>query len=125
MTTATATVTKNATKDDAQSLSRIYARLSRLTKDLKRAQRAVSEGWVNPDRMYSLRSDRDEAQFALDQAMDECWQILKSLPSNTVASGGATPQTIGLEFFNRNLNRNLRARMTAAEAKRTNRISFG
>jgi len=84
----------------------------------------VSDGWVKGG-IADLRSARDEAVAAFDTALDEAWEVLRGLPSGTVAPGGATPQTVALQFFNRNLNRSLNARLTATEARNLNRRSFG
>lgn len=115
---------RDATVQDAQTLGRLYAKVSKAIKAHKKAVNAVKEGWLRPDKMEELRYARDEAQFALDSIMDEAWTALVSLPAGTVAPGGATPQTVGLQLFNRNLNRSLKARITAAEARDANRRSF-
>lgn len=127
MTTTEATVRDNrdATVVDAQTLGRVYAKVSKVLKAHKKAVTAVKEGWVRPDLMADLRYARDEAQMALDTVMDEAWECLVSLPAGTNAPGGATPQTVGLQLFNRNLNRSLKARITATEARDANRRSFG
>ena len=127
MTTQTTGVVDNrdATSEDGIVLGRIYGRLAKLTKDSKTTARNVADGWIHPDSLKGLREERDSALALLDKYMDQAWATLKSLPKGTVASGGATPQTVALEFFNRNLNRNLDARITAADAKKINRKSFG
>ncbi len=121
---AAVTATRDATRDDSRTLQRVHYTLTLRSKALKSATRAVSAGWVDGD-VDGLRLKREDAQLAFDGAMDEGWAALAALPNGTVAPGGATPQTVGLEFFNRNLNRNLKGRITATEAKRINRISFG
>jgi len=115
----------DASKQDAQTLGRLYLRVSKAVKAHKKAVTNVKEGWVRPDKMDDLRHARDEAQYAMDLTMDEAWAQINSLPAGTVAPGGATPQTVGLQLFNRNLNRNLKARVTATEARDANRRSFG
>ncbi len=125
-TTPSVTVTDNrdATKEDAKILARVYRALVDATKVAKSATRAVTDGWVYPDSLEGLRSHRDAAQVILDGIMDKGWTALTSMPRGVVA-GQATPQTVGLQFFNRNLNRNLKLRLTASEAKQINKLSFG
>lgn len=127
MTTNEAIVRDNrdATAEDAQSLGRIYHRVSTAIKAHKKAVTAVKDGWVQPEKMADLRYARDEAQMSLDLIMDEAWETLRMLPVGTNAAGGATPQTVGLQLFNRNLNRSLKARITATDARDANRRSFG
>lgn len=122
--TAIVTDNRDATADDARSLGRLYHLLDAAVKAHKKAVRAVAEGWVGQD-LESLRADRDVAQARLDDIMDSCWESLNGLPNGTVAPGGATPQTVGMQFFNRNLNRSLKARITATDARQANRRSFG
>ena len=123
-TAETVTVNRDATKDDARALRRVYNMLFHAVKESKKADRAVTEGWTNPDALEGLREVRDAAIAKLDTVMDESWAILTGLPKGTTY-GTSTTQTIGLQFFNRNLNRDLKSRITAADAKRINRVSFG
>ena len=122
----TITITDNrndASKADAQVLGRIYRRVSKLIKAHRDSVRDLADGWVGSD-LIGLRADRDEAQFALDEALDDSWVKLNALPIGTVAPGGATPQTVGLQLFNRNLNRNLKLRISAKDAREANKRSF-
>ena len=127
MTIANATVivtdNRDATADDAKSLGRIYRRLDAAIKAHKKATREVADAWVGGDR-ESLRFARDEAQHRLDDLMDESWDLLNDLPAGTVAPGGATPQTVGMQMFNRNLNRSLKQRLSSTEARAANKRSF-
>ncbi len=123
--TKTAIVTDNrdATADDAKTLGRIYRLVLSAVKAHKTAVRKVADAWVGGN-VTDLRSGRDEAQFKLDNAMDDAWVALNNLPLGTVAPGGATPQTVGMQVFNRNLNRSLKARLSGAEARAANKRSF-
>ena len=125
MTTIESTVIDNrdATRDDARALGRIYRQVEAATKAFKKADRAVADAWVGGDR-DALRAERDQRRFNLDEIMDTAWEALNALPSGTVAPGGASPQTVGMHLFNRNLNRSLKARMTATEARQANKRSF-
>ena len=122
---ATAIVTDNrdATADDAKILGRLYRQLDSAIKAHKKATREVSDAWVGGDR-DSLRFARDEAQHRLDDVMDAAWDALNDLPAGTVAPGGATPQTVGMQMFNRNLNRSLKQRLSSTEARAANKRSF-
>lgn len=122
--TAIVTDNRDATIEDAKSLGRLYRQLDGAVKAHKKATREVSEAWVGGDRA-ALRAARDEAQYKLDQIMDDAWDALNLLPAGTTAPGGATPQTVGMQFFNRNLNRSLKRRITATDARQANRRSFG
>lgn len=124
MTTEAVTVTRDATAADAKTLAAIYRSLDKVTKAHKKAVREVQQGWLKPAALADLRFIRDEAQLKLDSAMDDAWAALAVLPKGTVAPGGATAQTVGLQFFNRNLNRTLGARITASEARVANKRSF-
>jgi hypothetical protein len=121
-----APMNRDATAQDATILAGLYHRLVRSNKDLRDALKSLGTGWEkgNDAIIPALRAIRDDAQLSLDVAMDESWDVLTVLPAGTVASGGATPQTIGLEFFNRNLNRGLKNRISAKDAKVINSRSF-
>ena len=116
---------RDATALDAQSLGRLYNVVLKAIKAHKKAVTAVKDAWLLPEKKQVLRDARDQAQYELDECMDEAWDALTALPPGTVAPGGATPQTVGLQLFNRNLNRSLKARLTAADARDANRRSFG
>ncbi len=115
---------RDATKEDARTLGRVYRQLVDASKIAKKALRDVSEGWIFPESLDALREHRDITQSSLDAVMDIAWAALTGMPNGVVA-GQATPQTVGLQFFNRNLNRNLKARLTATEAKQINKLAFG
>jgi len=115
---------RDATKEDAKILGRVYRSLVDASKVAKKAARDVAEGWLYPESLEGLREIRDITQVRLDAVMDTGWESLIGMPNGVVA-GQATPQTVGLQFFNRNLNRNLKARLTASQAKLINKASFG
>jgi len=121
---AVVTDNRDATRKDAVALSRLYHVLMKSAKATKKAVTAVSEGWLPGRDIALLREERDAAVKKHDQLMDTAWAGLKKLPNGTVAPGGATPQTVGLEFFNRSLNRTLGERLSAKAAKDANRRSF-
>jgi len=120
---ATVTVTRDATADDAVVLGVVFDRLAKREREMKAATRKVTDGWIKGD-LADLRASRDATVAAFDAALDEAWEVLRGLPAGTVAPGGATPQTVALQFFNRNLNRSLNARLTATEARNINKRSF-
>ncbi len=115
---------RDATPEDAKVLGTVYRSLVDGAKEAKKADRAVTEGWLDIESLPGLRSHRDATRSKLDSIMDAAWKLLKAMP-NGVVSRGATPQTVGLQFFNRNLNRNLLSRITASQAKSQNKAAFG
>ena len=121
---AAVTDNRDATADDAKVLGRIYRRLDKSTKAHKKASREVADGWVGHD-IAALREARDVAQMNLDTVMDESWTAINELPKGTCAPGGATRQTVSLQFYNSNLNRSLKLRITASDARQANKRSFG
>lgn len=127
MTTAEGIVqdNRNATKADAQTLATIYGRLYHGEKRMKKAVREAGDAWLGTaESRQDARDARDEAVAKYDTIMDESWAALQALPNGTTAGNGATPQTVGLQFFNRNLNRNLKGRITASDARKINAASF-
>jgi hypothetical protein len=113
------------TKEDAVTLARIYGRLYHANKAVKTAEREVKQSWGKSlTSVGDLRIKRDQAVVKLDQIQDDAWVALNALPSGTTAPGGATAQTVALEFFSNNLNRNLKARITPGDAKKINGRSF-
>jgi ArsR family metal-binding transcriptional regulator len=120
-------VHRDATEEDAQILGAIWKRLTDHTKQAKKSARAVSEAWIAADpasAQSELIEKRNTDQARLDTTMLESWDVLQALPKGTCV-GKATRQTVALEFFNRDLNRDLRQRMTAAQARKANALSFG
>jgi len=114
------------TVDDAKMLAIVYKRLSLAAKKLQAANREVKKSWaVSLVAVDDARAERDSAQENLDRIFSDAWQALVNLPSGTTASGGATAQTVALEFFSSNLNRTLKARITPMDARRINSRSFG
>lgn len=115
---------RDATKKDAQILGDMYRALLTSDKAAKKADRAVAEGWLDAPSLPGLRTHRDAIRAKHDVLMDKCWAALNGI-SNGTNYRGATPQTVGLQFFNRNLNRNLVGRTTASQAKAQNKAAFG
>jgi hypothetical protein len=126
MTTTTKKARKaDATVDDAQTLAEIWGRLSAAVANLRDTEKAIQNTWGSGliDRPQ-LRDDRDKARALLDTLLDGAWEQLVLMPSGTTASGGATPQTVAMEFYSGALNRNLVKRITASQAKALNKRSF-
>ena len=119
------TQTEDASKEHAKTLAVVYRRLFAAVKAVKAAERAIKGAWVGAIDLSEARQTRFASIEKLDRIMDESWTVLTGLPKGTVAPGGATPQTVGLQFFNANLNRSLAKRMSAADARDANRRSFG
>ena len=115
---------RDATKKDARILGEVYGALIVSDKAAKKADRAVAEGWLDVKSLPGLRTHRDTIRTKHDVLMDQCWAALNGI-SNGTNYRGATPQTVGLQFFNRNLNRNLVGRITASMAKAQNKAAFG
>lgn len=111
--------------EDAKVLGRIYSRLTDAVKGVKLAERTIKGAWIGTEDLTESRAARFASLEKLDRIMDESWQALHDLPRGTNAPGGATPQTVGLQFFNANLNRNLNKRLTAKDARSLNSRSFG
>lgn len=120
----TVTDNRDATKKDARILGEVYRALLDSDKAAKKASRSVAEGWLDVVSLPSLRTRRDAIVATHDALMDKCWAALNGI-SNGTNFRGATPQTVGLQFFNRNLNRNLVGRITASQAKTQNKAAFG
>lgn len=112
----------NATAENAAWLLRSYRLLTLRHKACVKAAKAVDEGWLDGG-IEDLREERDVARSQYDKALDAVWNVLGSMPRGTVAPGGMTPQTIGLEFFNRNLNRDGGRRLSANQARKINQAS--
>ncbi len=115
---------RDATKKDAQILGQVYIAMLESGKAVKKADRAVSEGWLDINSLPGLRTTRDALVAKHDVLSDNCWRELNRV-SNGTNFRGATPQTVGLQFFNRNLNRNLVGRITASMARTQNKAAFG
>ncbi len=113
---------RDATRVDAVDLLNTYRALCDAKRALTKATKAVDEGWIDGD-VEGLRLDRNETQCNLDDALNAAWAHISTLPKGTVAPGGMTPQTVGLEFFNRNLNRDGGRRLTASQARKINQLS--
>ena len=117
--------TEDATPEHAKLLAVVYRRLAAAVKAVKAAERAIKGAWVGAIDVTEARQIRFASIEKLDRVMDESWAALRDLPRGTVAPGGATPQTVGLQFFNANLNRSLDKRMSTTDARLANRRSFG
>lgn len=112
------------TVDHAITLGRVYVRLAESQKAVKAADRGVKASWVNGNPEDAVIAQTD-ARESFSVVLLESWSILLSLPRGTTARGGATPQSVALHFFSGNANRDLKARMTPADARRINKVSFG
>jgi hypothetical protein len=122
---AAAAAAEDASKEDAKILARVYFRLIDSVKAVKAAERDIRGAWIGQADLIEVRAARFSALEKHDRIMDESWTALNDLPKGTVAPGGATPQTVGLQFFNANLNRTLGKRLTTTDARAMNRRSFG
>lgn len=125
MTTATESIVtdnRDATHDDAVNLLNSYRALAKARSEVKKATNAIDDGWIDGD-VLGLRVKRSTAIFAYDAALDLAWDALKAIPKGTVAPGGMTVQTVGLEFFNKALNRDGKRRLTASAARKINSLS--
>lgn len=129
MTQATGNVVvtenRDATKDDAAILREAYHNLTAARKRLSKATKAIDDVWLLPasqveDGFVAARKAVVDAQASYFETLADEWGVIRSLPKGTVAPGGMTPQTIGLEFFNKNLNRDGKARLTRAAAAKIN-----
>lgn len=113
------------TIEHAKTLARIYGSLYRAVAASRKAATALKASWAKGlDVVAEARTVRFEAQQKLDIVMDQSWDALSLLPKGVTASGGATPQTVALEYFSSNLNRDLKARITSAQARQINGRSF-
>jgi hypothetical protein len=115
----------DATKENAQTLGLVYRKLQAADKALRSATAAIKAAWIGKGDIHELRELRFAAIERMDRTMDDSWTVLSDLPAGTTAPGGATPQTVALQYFNNALNRNLRKRITASDARILNRRSFG
>lgn len=113
------------TVEHAKTLENIYSRLYRAVAASRKAATALKAAWSKGlDIVAEARDERSKVQSTLDQIMDQSWDALSLLPKGTTAPGGATPQTVALEFFSSNLNRDLKARLTSSQARQINGRSF-
>jgi len=111
--------------EHAKALAGIYGRLHGAVAASRKASTALKQAWAKGlDVVADARVIRTGAMQKLDLIMDESWTALLALPRGTTARGGATPQTVALEYFSSNLNRDLKARITAADARKINGRSF-
>jgi hypothetical protein len=115
----------DATKENARTLGLIFRKLQAADKALKSAAAAIKAAWIGKGDLHELRELRFAAIERMDRTMDDAWTSLSGMPAGTTAPGGATPQTVALQYFNNALNRNLRKRITASDARIVNRRSFG
>ncbi len=115
---------RDATKKDAVILGQVYRAMFESTKSTTKAIKAVAAGWLDIDQLVGLRTHRDATQATHDSLSDKCWALLNGI-SNGTNYRGATPQTVALQFFNRNMNRNLVGRLSASDAKGINKVAFG
>ena len=115
-------VNRDATAADARDLLAGHKLLVTKKKALTDAIKLVSEAWLDGN-MSVARSSRDVAQAAFDQALDQVWEGLATIPANTNAPGGMNVQTVSLEWYNSNINRDGGRRLTAGAARKINQLS--
>jgi hypothetical protein len=117
------------TQSDVVALIRIWKRLNEVRTALRDATNNFHKGLAvfTPDDSVGaeLKAALDGATEAYASAMIECRGLIESLPKGVTGPGGqATRQTIVLEFYGA-VNRDLRSRLTPADAKRINKAAFG
>lgn len=119
---------RQPTAKDGAVLGRVWRENSEAHKAAKSAEReylaamAVSGG--SPEVIDSLRVAAERAYASKAGLFQRNRVVIEGLPLGTTARGGATRQTVVLEFYGL-VNRTLGARLSAADARRVNKAAFG
>ncbi len=131
--TGTPTLTKdkldpkrNATAEDVAILGGVWRQLNNLRADLREAQGNLAKGlavFSEADDHQGLIAEVERVSAIWAASMLNARVALSHLPVGTTAKGGATVQSVVMEFF-APVNRELKARMTASQAKALNKAAF-
>lgn len=119
--------TRPVTASDVLSLAGSYRRLAEANKAHTQAVSTLRKGLA----VFNQDTDTDALQVevevtakALANALAAERRTIAGLPNGTTAKGGATRQTVVLEFYGA-VNRNLAARLSGSDARKINAASFG
>lgn len=116
-----------ATKEDALTLGSIWASLTAATRNAKTALRNLQ--LIQAASGYSLKAvdeyvrEFDATQSNLKTVLIDSRNMIESLPAGVTAPGGATRQSVVMEFYG-SVTKSLGAHMTVADARRINKASF-
>jgi len=117
-----------ATANDVAILIRAYKTLTAARKADKEASRNLEQSlavYTEGVDYASLQADAELARQVYTQTLVEQRVVIHNLPKGVTGPGGAsTRQTMILEFYGQ-VNRDLKARVSPADAKRINKASFG
>lgn len=113
---------RKATKADAVKLAGFYSDLAKTDKALKSlirtAKESIGQG-DTPDLDTITASFKDHLE-----SLVKARSGIAGLPGNTRAEGGATRQSVVMQFLGA-VNRDLGPRLTPSTARTLNRASFG
>lgn len=123
----TATVPAAATANDAVILAVIYRRLAKANKDNRDAineyRKALATGTEGLD-IDGMEQTVLDTGASLTLVLKCERAAIAGLPKNVTAKGGATRQTVVMEFYGQ-VNRELGKRLGASDARKINAASFG
>lgn len=106
----------NPTRVAAEVLGRVYAVMAEAVKVERTARRTLMQGNATPAAYAN-------AARAYADVVVEVRDVLRAIPRKTTARGGATPQTVWVEFFE-GVDADLERNMTKADAKAKNKKAF-
>lgn len=115
-----------ATADDAATLGSTYRSLYQGQKAMRQSVKDLAEMLAtNPEASVDgLIGDVELATTEYANLLKSARLTIQGLPNGTTARGGATRQTVVLQFYG-NVNRDLKSRLTSAQASKVNKLSFG
>jgi hypothetical protein len=121
---------RQATKEDVAKLVDTYHRLLGAEKALQGAKAALDKALAtyserSDDVYQSLAAAVEVAAHSWVETKIECRRVIDGLPNGVTGPGGqGTKQTLVMQFY-APVNRDLKARLTPAEARRINAVAFG
>lgn len=116
--------TRPASVEDAATLGNVWRKLYAQTKITKQAHSEFAKALATNAYANVDTADLERQSRKLGELLIESRMIIDELPNGTTAKGGATRQTVILQFFGP-VNRDLKTRISASEAAKVNKLSFG
>lgn len=118
---------REATAADAAALGRIYKRLAKAEKDHRTAVADLRKALA----VWSADADVTDEELAVEKTsailtgeLISCRRLIADLPKGVTAKGGASRQTVVLQFYGA-VNRELGKRLSVGDARKINSASFG
>lgn len=119
---------RQPTAKDGAVLGRVWRENSEAHKAARSAEReylnSMAASGTSPEVIDSLRAASERAYAYKAGLFQTNRVVIEGLPLGTTAKGGATRQTVVLEFYGL-VNRTLGARLSATDARRINKAAFG